>query len=323
MISSLPTFIPRPIPIWGLKARRPAAIRSARPTNKPGGLRTSQRLAAGESDQVEALVEVFRKATGRGDVRSGVVENRDRMFLAGPDPILPLDLPQRFIPVQKEKHRRARANRVFELSERFNPHELCTEQEHLGLVAALVALLDDDLVLQPVGLGKFVDRGGVVAGHACGRGDGDRRGCSGCDHGGWDLEQPGNPLAHFFLELGDRDEPRGGLGHRLEHLGRHERAAQGRIGSLGVDQRLDAEFRVNVFWSSSHRSTVSCEAGWQVRSSGPGTADAQRLGVRNQGFDDELNMVVDVDAESLGPLEHVVAADLGGEALVLEFLPDA
>ena len=40
-------------------------------------------------------------------------------------------------------------------SERFNPHQLCSEQEHLGLVAALVALLDDDLVPEPGGLGKL------------------------------------------------------------------------------------------------------------------------------------------------------------------------
>ena len=35
MISSLPTFIPRPMPISGLIACRPAAIRSARPSRSP------------------------------------------------------------------------------------------------------------------------------------------------------------------------------------------------------------------------------------------------------------------------------------------------
>ena len=233
------------MPIWGLMAWRPAAIRSARPSNKPEACGPRKRLAAGESDQVEALVDVFRKPAGRGNVRGGIVEDRDRMFLAGADPILPLDLPQRLITVQEEEHRSAGVDRLFELGERFNPDELGTEQEHLGLVAALVALLDDDLVLKPVGLGKFVDRGGVITGHAGGRGDGDRRGCAGGDHRGWDLEQPGDPLADFFLELGDRDEPPGRLGHRLQHLRRHERAAQGRVGSLGVDQRLDPEIRVN------------------------------------------------------------------------------
>ena len=46
MISSLPTFIPRPMPIWGLIARRADAIRSVRPSSKPRSLRAFQALAA-------------------------------------------------------------------------------------------------------------------------------------------------------------------------------------------------------------------------------------------------------------------------------------
>ena len=52
-------------------------------------------------------------------------------------------------------------------------------------------------------------------------------------------------------------------------------------------------------------------------------ADAQRLGMRDQGVDDELDVLVQVHAEPLGPAVDVVPLDLGGEALVLELLLDA
>ena len=44
--------------------------------------------------------------------------------------------------------------------------------------------------------------------------------------------------------------------------------------------------------------------------------------MRLQGIDDELDMVVEVHAQSLGTLVDVVAVDLGGKALVLEFFLD-
>ena len=47
------------------------------------------------------------------------------------------------------------------------------------------------------------------------------------------------------------------------------------------------------------------------------------LGMRLQCVDDQLNLLVQIDAEPLGPLINVVAVDLGGEALVLELLLDA
>ena len=80
-----------------------------------GGLGTSQSLAAGKGDQIETLVEVLRKAARRGNVRGGVVEDRNGMILAGADPILPFDLAQRLIPVEEKEHRRARVDRLFEL----------------------------------------------------------------------------------------------------------------------------------------------------------------------------------------------------------------
>ena len=197
-------------------------------------------------------MDVFRKPAGRRNIRGGIVEDRNRMFLAGTDPILPLDLPQRLIAVQEKEHRRAGVDRLFELGEGFNPDQLRTEQQHLGLVAALVALLNDDFVLEPLGVGKLVDRGGMIADHAGGRGDGDRRGGACRDHRGRNLEQPGDPRADLFLKLRDRDEPAGRLGHRLQHLLRHERAAQGRVRSLGVDQRLDTKIRVDVLRLNRH-----------------------------------------------------------------------
>ncbi len=55
----------------------------------------------------------------------------------------------------------------------------------------------------------------------------------------------------------------------------------------------------------------------------PRSGDAEGVGVRCQGVNDELNVFVEVRAQPFDSLIDVGAVDLGGEAFVLELLLDA
>ncbi len=59
MISSLPTFMPRPMPVYGLSASNPASMRSLRPKRSPEHYQAEKReLASRASEMIVALSKV-------------------------------------------------------------------------------------------------------------------------------------------------------------------------------------------------------------------------------------------------------------------------
>ena len=80
----------------------------------------------------------------------------------------------------------------------------------------------------------------VGAGQAGGTGQHDPAGCAGADEGSLGAGQLSESLAHPLLQLTQRDERSGGLGHRCRDLRCHERTADVCHRAEGVDERLDA-----------------------------------------------------------------------------------
>ena len=162
---------------------------------------------------------VFRKPAGRGKVGSGVVKDGDSMFLSNAHPIVPVDLPERLVAVQEKEHRGARVDCLFELGECFNPDELRTRQEHLRLVAALVGLLNDDFVPEPLVSGSWSIASGFSRTMQAAVATVMAEAAPAVTIAAGTLSSAAILAADFFLELGDRDEPPGRLCHRLHDLG--------------------------------------------------------------------------------------------------------
>jgi hypothetical protein len=125
-------------------------------------------------------------------------------------------------------------------------HQLDADLADGEVVAVALAAVDDDLVLHAGRVGQAGHARRVFAGDARGRRQRQTGGGAAADKGGVVVGQLGDAPADGALQLVQVDEAAGGVTHRVQHFGRHERAAETGQRRRAVDHPAQSQVLVDA-----------------------------------------------------------------------------
>ena len=201
-----------------------------------GRLRAAQALPAGKRHHVVAhSLEPQEVVRGR-HVGSGVVQRGYAMPLAEPHEFLVPDLPVRLGVIEEEEHRRAFVDRRFQLLRGLDFDELRARVPDGMVVTVAMRLLDHDLVQHAVRAREELDALRIGARDARGGPKRQGGGATSGDESRLAIQELGDPVPGFFVQLVQVHVLRRRPLHRAEDLGRHLGCRQPGVRARGVQE---------------------------------------------------------------------------------------
>ena len=235
------------VQILVLQSDGPDEVRA--PGQEPGRLRAADRLPATERDEVGAGRDEPPEVRARWQVDGAVDQDRQPVPMGDRDRVGE-GQPGRLLVGLEEHARGAFVDRGSELVGRravgaADLHQPRARSPDEVVVAVAMDALHEHPVGTAVGLRQPVDAIGVEANEDRRRAQGERRGGAARRVARLRAGRCRDARGCGRLQIGDPHERPRGLGHRLEHGLIHERAAGERRVAACVDDRPDAQLRVD------------------------------------------------------------------------------
>ena len=219
---------------------------STRPQEQSRVVRTPQRLAAAERDQVEAQAVVRPEVLDGRHIGRRVQQCRNLVPSCQLYPFLPFDLAIRLGHIHEEHQRGPFADDSLDIGRRFDVNQLDADIGQLVVVAGVVRLLQDHFASRAHRAGQTFDEVAVAERHRGGGSQEQRARGAGRHQGRLDAHELRNPFADLVLQVEQVHKVPASVRPGGDYLGRHERTAQYRHGPGGVDDVLDANRLVDA-----------------------------------------------------------------------------